>query len=364
MSFYTPFGVVTESKSNTLRYISGGVLLQHTKAPTDKIFLTNLKLVSLLTDFAYVVEDKDSIDVGNGDFTSNPVYINGISAFTTTDSISVSYLKYGYKFNKAVFVLTPVETLLFMAHSTNSNITLNLIDANALIGITVDKANKTVTISASRTQGEVYDFLQAYQANVANVDTLVDSEIFSTILGNTFNIASGWSFIFSAAPSGTWSITGLVAFVSVFAVNDFNTSGNIHFTLAGTWGIADSSINSVSSDVANVVIDPTGNTLIATNNNPTNITINATQPTLTITVSEPNCEIRLYEADSTGVNMGTEIAGTESFAGTEYTYQHDGSVNDIYVQVILLDYEEVTQPFQLSSANQFIDIDLRLETND
>lgn len=65
------------------------------------------------------------------------------------------------------------------------------------------------------------------------------------------------------------------------------------------------------------------------------------------------CEIRLYDDDDINpIGFGTELAGEETLSGTSYIYNHDGSVNDIIVQMIATGYLEITQSFQLGSGDQ------------
>ena len=72
--------------------------------------------------------------------------------------------------------------------------------------------------------------------------------------------------------------------------------------------------------------------------------------TLTVTGVPAGAEIRIYELDATGIDMGTELQGTESHAGGDYVYSHSTPLNDIAVQVIHTGFRELVTPLQLPAS--------------
>ncbi|PUB82385.1 MAG: hypothetical protein DBP02_15135 [gamma proteobacterium symbiont of Ctena orbiculata] len=74
--------------------------------------------------------------------------------------------------------------------------------------------------------------------------------------------------------------------------------------------------------------------------------------TLTVNGLINGSEVRLYDDNGTGNNMGTELDGVETLSGTTFQYSHSGATNDIIVQMIADGYIEIQYPFQLNSNNQ------------
>ena len=85
--------------------------------------------------------------------------------------------------------------------------------------------------------------------------------------------------------------------------------------------------------------------------------------TLTVNGLINGCEIRLYD-DLGGVVYGTELLGQETLSGTTIQYSHDGTTNDIIIQMIASGYVEVKYPFQVNSSDQTVTIVPEVEEND
>ena len=84
---------------------------------------------------------------------------------------------------------------------------------------------------------------------------------------------------------------------------------------------------------------------------------------MTIEDAISGAELRVYDDNGVGTDLGDELAGVEVLAGTTFQYAHDGSVNDIYVQMIADDYEEILLRFTLSDVNQTLKLNPVVETN-
>lgn len=84
---------------------------------------------------------------------------------------------------------------------------------------------------------------------------------------------------------------------------------------------------------------------------------------LTINDLVDGCEVRLYDDNVGGNNLGTELAGIESNIGTTFTYKHAGITNNIAIQVIATGYNEILLKRTLVAANQNIAVSLIIDNN-
>ncbi|MEM7706603.1 MAG: hypothetical protein AAF358_13675 [Pseudomonadota bacterium] len=85
--------------------------------------------------------------------------------------------------------------------------------------------------------------------------------------------------------------------------------------------------------------------------------------TLTVAGLIAGAEIRIYDDDVGGSNLGTELAGIETLAGTTFQYSHSGAANTIIVQMIADGFEEVLETFQLAAQDQTLTVNPIVETN-
>ena len=84
--------------------------------------------------------------------------------------------------------------------------------------------------------------------------------------------------------------------------------------------------------------------------------------TFTISNIIAGSEVRIYDDETPGDGQyNTELAGIESNVGTTFQYSHDGSSNDIIVQVILDGYIEIIRSFSLSSSDQTLTINQQVD---
>jgi len=287
MSLVTPsFNGITAGLLTSRSYPDVLEYISYQRLPTDPIYTSKLKLVSLQTGFGYVVYDKDNLLVTSGDYTVNPIFYSSVLAYTNADAITVYFLKYGNSYKKSTFAITNIETLMFMAQEINNNITLSTIAVAALTGIAVDKVTKTVTVSSSHSQADVYDYLQYFQSLPINVDLLTDGEIFSTVLGTNYTLKSTWKLIFTVAPTGTWNVQGDVTFNAQFDVSNFNVSGTLFFDAPSTLTVTDSQIGSLDTVTGDETVSytPSGTSNTPIRLDVINITINVPKPSLYITV--------------------------------------------------------------------------------
>jgi len=75
-------------------------------------------------------------------------------------------------------------------------------------------------------------------------------------------------------------------------------------------------------------------------------------------------EYRIYLKDPTPGTIGTEIAGSELYNSSSYTFNHEYSSNtDIIVQIIKEGYEESTTEYTINATSQSVKIILQTEYN-
>jgi hypothetical protein len=370
---HTGLGVIRQQTSTNRLATVPGFHIGRIRAASDPIYSTNLKIVSPLTSFAYNVYDNvGATSLQSGNYSTNPTYYDNHDAFSDSDTVTVFFLKYGYKFKVATFGLTNVETLLYLSHDANSNVTLSEAAAAALTGIAVDTGAQTVTISQARTQSEVYDFLQDYQSDPTNAASLLGTEIFSTVLGNTFNLLPDWTFVFDAIPSGAWNIDGgtVVFNFAGGAVSDFDYGSTLYFDSgadSSIFAFTDSSIVSIDTvvgygGVGGIGFTPAGTTQVPTNLDLTNITINAPQPTVTITGHPVGATVVIHDEDSADLqNKGTSL---QRFDNAAASVHYTGTVgNLVSISMYEPGYKIFERQYTIPSNDATFIIEPELETN-
>jgi len=130
-------------------------------------------------------------------------------------------------------------------------------------------------------------------------------------------------------------------------------------------GTINLSADNVTFDpLASIHVQYTGTgTLNWTNTNGSNASIGSTTnggtlnfinpATLTIDGLINGSEVRIYddETPSDG-QFNTELDGIETLSGTSFNYSHDGSTNDVVIQMMADGYEEILMDFTLNSSDQ------------
>tara|TARA_R110000851_G_scaffold244874_5_gene397654 strand:- start:1666 stop:3438 length:1773 start_codon:yes stop_codon:yes gene_type:complete len=86
--------------------------------------------------------------------------------------------------------------------------------------------------------------------------------------------------------------------------------------------------------------------------------------TITSNISLLGAEIRLYDADSSGVDKGTSIDGVESNGSSTFTTSLVTSGNLIYIQIIQIGVEEEETVFTMGATSQTTNIPRKIEDND
>ena len=96
------------------------------------------------------------------------------------------------------------------------------------------------------------------------------------------------------------------------------------------------------------------------------MSIEAPALTLTVTsnISLVGAEIRMYDADSTGVDKGTDLVGVETSTTATFVTSLIASGNLIYIQIIQAGIEEEEIIFPMGATSQTINIPRKPEEND
>lgn len=98
---------------------------------------------------------------------------------------------------------------------------------------------------------------------------------------------------------------------------------------------------------------------------PNNGSVTVQRPaTLTIEGLINGSEVRIYDDNGTNGFFGTELDGIETLSGTTRQYSHDGSTNDILVQMIATGYEEVLISYTISNSDQTLTVIPKPDIND
>lgn len=140
------------------------------------------------------------------------------------------------------------------------------------------------------------------------------------------------------------------------------TLSDVLFTGYGADGTTNASIYNNSGKAITINISG-GTTPTVRNGTGASTTIN-NSVTLTIAanVSLVGAEIRIYDLDASGNDLGTELAGTETSASA--TFPFSGSAgNEVWVQIMLTGYEEFGQEVTVPASNGTFNALLRLDPN-
>jgi len=297
----------------------------------DILFVSYIKLSSLVIGVNYYAIDHESNLIGSGLLDLSPKKLApAILATSLSDLATVYSLHYGYKYRVSVVPFITGDTPIFIPNDVNNNTTLDpLIGAdltrlNAIASFTtVNTTLKTVTFAGAVSQSEAYDYLQWYQFDVANAATLAEGELFNTVIGITHTILTGWKFIFTVAPTGSWNVVGDVQLGAVMNLSNFNINGTLYFDIDGAYSISNSVISSVDVVTGDetIVITPTGTTNITTNvpGSPF-ITINSPAKTLTLTGLINLSDVVILAAGTDTVLDSVDQGGTTF--GYVYTTPH------------------------------------------
>jgi hypothetical protein len=74
--------------------------------------------------------------------------------------------------------------------------------------------------------------------------------------------------------------------------------------------------------------------------------------TIAANVSLVGAEVRIYDLDASGTDLGTELAGgTESAAGATVAFTSITAANTVWIQIMLAGYEEFGQSYVMPAAN-------------
>jgi hypothetical protein len=295
-------------------------VISNARAAGDLKFITKLDIRGAKEDTSYSVNYvSDTSVITTAQYSVPSDAFSPVSAYSEEDLIRLYGASYGYLYTAATAVLVRGSTLVYLSQDANSNLTLSEASASVLTGIAVNKTDKTITVSSAHSKDNVYDYLQWYQAQIANVALLPYGEIFSTIIGNNYTLKSDWSIVFSVAPTGTWNITASnITLSAELDLANFNLTGTLFFDVSGTYAISDSRINVVDTVDGDetVVINPT-DSVITTNSDSANITINTPAVAITLTGLKIGTDVVILAAGT-----DTVLDSVDQTSGTTFAYTY------------------------------------------
>jgi hypothetical protein len=294
--------------------------LSRARASGDLYFTAKLDIRGAKENTSYSVNYlSDNSAITTAQFSGPNDSFKPVTAYSEEDLVRLYGLKYGYLYTTATAVLVRGSTLVYLSQTVNSNLTLSEASASVLTGIAVNKTAKTITVSSAHSKDNVYDYLQWYQAQIANVTLLPYGEIFSTIIGNNYTLKSDWSIVFSVAPTGTWNITASnITLSAELDLANFNLTGTLFFDVSGTYAISDSRINVVDTVDGDetVVVNPT-DSVITTNSDAGNITINTPAVAITLTGLQVGTDVVILAAGT-----DTVLDSVDQTSGTTFAYTY------------------------------------------
>ena len=181
----------------------------------------------------------------------------------------------------------------------------------------------------------------------------------NALSGNTYQDVNCAIEIRQATDATNYSLTlNNISFVQNASLNDIA----VQYVGPNTLTIVNSSSNAVEVSTPSEK-DLDGGTTIITGGG-TIVVSNPVVLTVTSNISLVGAEIRMYDADSTGVDKGTELAGVETSTTATFVTSLIANANLIFIQIIQAGVEEEEISFTMGAASQTINISRKLEEND
>ena len=189
---------------------------------------------------------------------------------------------------------------------------------------------------------------------VANQQTALNA-----LSGNTYQDVNCAIEIRQATDATDYTLTlNNISFVQNASLKDIA----VQYVGPNTLTIVNSNSNAVEVSTPSEK-DLDGGTTIITGGG-TIVVSNPVVLTVTSNISLVGAEVRMYDADSTGVNKGTELTGVETSASATFTTSLIANANLIFIQIIQAGIEEEEISFTMGATSQTINISRRPEEND
>lgn len=275
------------------------------------------------------------------------------SPSVTKSPFTIRTRKYGYVYQDINSTVSdPIKQQNRLA--TNSVTVLSESAAAALTGIAINFTSKTVTVTASHTMSEIYDYCQSQLALSANMNR---TEFIKTTDGNVFTFETNWDLILGANGDITSAAGKIVVFsgtgdlklndagntidgltingplnlgAGISTLTDLTISTTTNFSISGTYTLNRCNLNVVTnSSGGTVVLEIDSNTAITTNTGP-NITINAPTGSILFTELVASSQVVVFETGTQTEVFRTNSSGTSEnvtplTAGTyDYTVMKAG----------------------------------------
>jgi len=229
---------------------------------------------------------------------------------------------------------------------SGSNI-ISLNSKTTLLGTTLINGNSLVQGGATLTG------IVVASANTAAGVGYVTSANPTLITDSRFTYSAGHAIVLTTP--GTYTFSG-----NKFT-NYLGTPGSNGTASSGSTGAA---IYNNSGGLVTLNISGGGDVPSIRNGAGATTVVNATvNLTLSANVSLVGAEVRIYDDDNSPAgSYGTELAGTESNAGSTFVYS-GSSGNDIVVQVMKDGFEEFVQAVTMPASAQTLNMTLKADTN-
>jgi hypothetical protein len=195
---------------------------------------------------------------------------------------------------------------------------------------------------------------------VIAADTVVNQQTaLNALSGNTYQDVNCAIEIRQATDATDYTLTlNNISFVQNASLKDIA----VQYVGPNTLTIVNSSSNAVEVS-APTEKDLDGGTTIITGGG-TIVVSNPVVLTVISNISLVGAEVRMYDADSTGVDKGTELVGVETSASATFTTSLIANTNLIFIQIIQAGVEEEEISFTMGATSQTINIPRKPEEND
>ena len=335
----------------------------------------------------------------NGDIPTQQVEVkqyddDGVTPTTTIRTpIKVRALKFGFFFREQELVPDSATkaTFFLVANSVLTESVQATIDAYT--GITWNDAGDQVTldntgITPVNNVARLYDFTHSRYSKAATPPQFDWFEVIGSQDGQNFvydydivlsgagfefdgqnrsflrsNVDAQWACFGGAKPKDvTVDFLALSTGSAGNTFNNVNVSDTLFFLENGTYTWSGGNLNNIDlfGAATAVTLNLTNGASVTGTIDPGITVVNA--KSLTITNIIVGSEVRIYD-DPAGHGPNADLDGVESIGTSTFVYTHDGTPNDIIIQIIEPGYVEINQPFSITNNDQSYVADQQPETN-
>jgi hypothetical protein len=155
-----------------------------------------------------------------------------VAAYNDTAKFDIMTVSYGYLVSVQEVLLTGINALTVgIILIEDTGVTLSKAAAGALTGISVSSSTSKISVTVSRTDSELYDFVKWFESE--NPDEVWNNgklAFLTTSNSINYSLATGWKLFLSNEISGGINITGDVDLESAFNLTDTTITGDLHIS--------------------------------------------------------------------------------------------------------------------------------------